>query len=278
MQINRGGGKDGRLFDFGTGDDECFCLSLDKNGKLSLVAKHGGKSQTLTSSVAIASNKWVTVRVEMSGANASISIDGKKVAHGKFEFRPRDVFIGDRPEGNFIACGRDLSGFFQGKMDHFRIYRKVHGDFNALEKVPFPLTRTISKESIEQAKEASAAWEEWKKQREIELKNTLGYDAFTEQIKAVEERKKKTESKEEIAKLDEEIKKLGQQRHQVWWQIFRAIGGNPYASLTGGDGIRAFQENLEYHTTADWDGRTREEVAGKVTPQMKEWLLRVRGY
>ena len=67
-----------------------------------------------------------------SNEPASITVDGKKVAHGKFEFRPRDVFIGDRPEGNFIACARDLRGFFQGKMDHFRIYRKVHGDFNAL--------------------------------------------------------------------------------------------------------------------------------------------------
>jgi len=279
MQINRGGaGKDERLFDFGTGDDECFHLTVDQNGKLALVAKHGGTSHTLTSSDAIAANKWVTVRVEMDGASASITVDGKKVAHGKFEFRPRDVFIGDRPEGNFIACARDLSGFFQGKMDHFRIYRKVHGDFNALGRVPFPLTRSVSKESIEQAKELSAAWEKWRGQKEVELKKTLGYDAYTEKIKAIEEQKKQTESKEEIAKLDAQIKKLSQQRHQVWWQVRRAIGGNPYSGLLGGDGARVFQENLEYHTTADWDGRTREEVAGKVTPEMKEWLLRVRGH
>ena len=280
MRINRSGvGKDERLFDFGTGAEECFYLATaDENGKLVLIAKHGGKSHTLTSSEAVATNKWVTVRVEMDGSNASITIDGKQVANGKFEFSPRDVFIGDRPEGNFIACARNLTGFFQGKMDHFRIYRKVHADFNALGRVPFPLTQSVSKESIEQAKEMSAAWEEWSKEKRIELNRTLGYDAYGEKIKALEDRKKQTESKEEIAKIDAQLKKLGEERHQVWWQVLRAIGGNPFGSLVEGDRIRVFQENLEYHTTADWDGRTREEVAGKVTPEMKEWLLRVRGY
>jgi hypothetical protein len=124
----------------------------------------------------------------------------------------------------------------------------------------------------------SAAWEEWSKEKRIELNRTLGHDAYGEKIKALEDRKKQTESKEEIAKIDAQLKKLGEERHQVWWQVLRAIGGNPFGSLVEGDRIRVFQENLEYHTTADWDDRTREEVAGKVTPEMKEWLLRVRGY
>ena len=101
---------------------------------------------------------------------------------------------------------------------------------------------------------------------------------MTEKIKALEEKKKQTESKAEIAKLDERIKELGKERHQIWWQNLRAIGGNPYSALAGGDRIRIFQQNLKYHTAADWDGRTREEIEGKVTPKMKGWLLRVRGY
>jgi hypothetical protein len=42
--------------------------------------------------------------------------------------------------------------------------------------------------------------------------------------------------------------------------------------------LKDFQQNLVYHTTVDWDDRTREEVSGKVTAKMKEWLTRVRGY
>ena len=38
-----------------------------------------------------------------------------------------------------------------------------------------------------------------------------------------------------------------------------------------------FQKTLGYHSTADWDHRTREEVSGAVPPKMKNWLLRVRG-
>ena len=38
-----------------------------------------------------------------------------------------------------------------------------------------------------------------------------------------------------------------------------------------------FQKTLGYHSTADWDHRTREEVNGAVPPKMKNWLLRVRG-
>jgi hypothetical protein len=39
-----------------------------------------------------------------------------------------------------------------------------------------------------------------------------------------------------------------------------------------------FQKTLGYHSTADWDHRTREEVSGVVPPKMKNWLLRVRGF
>jgi len=278
MRIKSDGGKDQRLFDFGTGEDECFYLATTADGKLTLVAKHGGKTQTLVSSQAVPTAKWTTVRVELDGENASISIDGKQAAKGRFQFRAGDVFIGDRPEGNFIACGRDQSGFFQGKMDHFRIYRKVHEDFASLGRVPFPLLRLITKESVEQAKELSAAWEKWRDQRRLELNKEFGYDDYTEKIAAVEEQKKKTESKEEIEKLNTQIKKLGAERHQIWWKVLRALGGNPYSSLLNGDRVRILQEHMEYHTTVDWDGRTREEIEGKVTPQGKEWLLRVRGY
>jgi len=188
MMIKRSAGGGGRLFDFGTGDDECFRLAIDaNNGKPVLTAKHEGKSYSLTASQSIAVDKWARVRIEMDGKEASIYVDAKKVAKGKFEFRPRDVFIGDRPEGNFIACGRGKKAFFKGRIDHLRIYRKVHDNFDAIGRVPPALTQI------------------------------------------------------------------------------------PDAPKPGA-------KSLRYHTSADWEDRTREEVEGKVPERMKKWLKDVRGY
>jgi len=137
MAIQWSGGKDQRIFDFGTGDEECFYLSMwEKNGKPSLVAVHDGKTHRLTASEDVPAGRWVVVRVEINGSTASIHVDGKPIAKGAFPFRPRDVFLGDEPEGNFIACGRNGGGFFEGRIDHFRIYRKTHEDFYAIGQRP----------------------------------------------------------------------------------------------------------------------------------------------
>jgi len=135
MGINWSGGKDQRIFDFGTGDDECFYLTVsDKSGKWALVAVHGGKTRRLTSPEAVPANQWIVVRVEMTGSDASIYVDGRQIAKGAFPFRPRDVLFGDKAEGNFIACDRNKTGFFKGRIDYFRIYRKTHDDFYAIGK------------------------------------------------------------------------------------------------------------------------------------------------
>ena len=127
------------------------------------------------------------VHVNLSVGNQDnkllIHLDGKQVAGKGFAFGPRAVFIGDRPEGNFIACGRNREAFFKGRMDHFRIYRKVHDDFGA-------------------------------------------------------------------------------------------VGSPPGALIQETD----FHRSLKYHTTADWDHRTQGEREGKVPPEGKVWLKRVRGY
>jgi len=201
--VNRSAGKGGRLFDFGTGDDECFYLTIGpRKGKPVLTAKHEGKSFNVTASQGIPANKWVRVRVEMNGSSASIYIDGKKTIEKDFAFSPRMVFIGDRPEGNFIACGRDKKAFFKGKVDYFRVYRKVHDDFDSLGPPPTALTQI-----------------------------------------------------QEAPKMDKNKKKPARR-----------------------GGVVGFQEKLKYHTSADWEDRTPEEVKGKVPPRMKKWLEDVRGY
>jgi len=180
------GDQPGCLFDFGTGPDECFYLAVGKRGNLTLTANHAGKTLRLGTTQAIPADKWARVRLELDGATAAIYLDGERLVNADFPFRPRSVFIGDRPEGNFIACGRQRSAFFKGRMDHFRIYRTVHEDFDALGPVPYP----------------------------------------------------------------------GRQAAQV----------------------RSFQDTLVWHTSADWDYRTPEEVKGTAPPKMMKWLKRVRGY
>jgi len=196
IMLNRSGGKGERVFDFGTGERECFFLEVaDRKGTLALVARHEGKSHAIKSSEAVPVGKWTRVRVEMNGSTASIHINGTQVAGGQFEFSPRSVFVGDSPDGNFIACRRDRSGFFKGRMDHFRIYRKVHEEFENLGPVPSALT-TLAERPKEGEKDA--VWEA--------------------------------------------------------------------------------QQRLRYHTRADWEDRTKEEIEGKTPQKMKDWLVRVRGY
>ena len=54
-------------------------------------------------------------------------------------------------------------------------------------------------------------------------------------------------------------------------------GRNPYLGKNAAK-LRTFQQSLKYHTTADWDTRTREEIRGAVPEEMKKWLKDVRGY
>ncbi|MDP6544311.1 MAG: DUF6055 domain-containing protein [Phycisphaerae bacterium] len=137
MMVKRSGDTGGRLFDFGTGVNECFYLSIGvRNGKPNLTARHKGKSYSVTASQGIGAGKWARIRLELDGKTASIYVDGKQVARKVFPFAPRDVFIGDCPEGNFIARGRDKGEFFKGQIDHFRIYRKVHKEFDAIGPAP----------------------------------------------------------------------------------------------------------------------------------------------
>ena len=63
-------------------------------------------------------------------------------------------------------------------------------------------------------------------------------------------------------------------------RLFEKVGfsaRNPFSKSDATQQMN-FQKTLGYHSTADWDHRTREEVNGAVPPKMKNWLLRVRGF
>jgi len=399
IMLRRTGNNEARIFDFGTGETECFYLAIEDNGKPVLVAKHQGETRRLAASETVPANKWARVRVEINGSAASIYIDAKQVAKKDFKFNPPAVFPGDATEGNFIACGRNKTGFFHGKMDYLRIYRKVHDVFSTLGEVPLPLTQIISKDSCELAQQLSADWQKRRGEKEAEIRSgkygemqteirqlnerqktflktpklaeledrrrqtyrnrdrlhqgireefdslpetkkagqrlqelrenlkaltaklekshpevskleesvrqtqrsldtarklftterqTRRKDDFanvakeiTAAEKAIEDEKKRIEREKskELGEIASRIEKLQQQSNDLWRETLSKAGlsRNPYGGMADVNRMQ-YQQNLEYHTTADWDERTREEISGKVTPTMKEWLLRVRGY
>jgi len=163
------GHGDGCLFDFGTGEDDCFYLAMvPPGGKPVLTTRHQGKTCRTAASEGIPADRWVRVRVEMDGTTASIHVDGKQVAREACAFRPRMVFSGDRSEGNFIARRRSGDGFFRGRMDHFRIYRKVHDDFDAVPPVPFSLTQL--QEWSEEDQLRCDSWEGRRRAKEAQLR------------------------------------------------------------------------------------------------------------
>ncbi len=223
VMVNRSGGKGGRLFDFGTFDEECFYLSLDGGGKPILTAKHKGKTHALAASAGIPTGKWARVRVEMDGSTASIFIDGKQVAKKGFAFSPRMVFIGDRPEGNFIACGRNKDEFFKGQMDHFRIYRKIHKDFDSLGPAPAPLTQVA--EWSERDQQRHDEWEGQRKAKEAELAAGK-YGELQEEIKKLHQQKGELHKLANQAELDNRVREADKARNELERKIhdeYRAL-------------------------------------------------------
>jgi len=200
MLINRSGDRGGRLFDFGTGEEECFHLSVDgAGGRPTLTARHKGKTYTLAASQGIPIDKWARVRVEMDGRQAAIHIDGKQVAKNAFAFRPRMVFIGDRPEGNFIACSRNKDEFFRGRMDHFRIYRKVHDEFSEIGPPPLPLTRL--QEWSEKDQQRRDEWQGRRNAKEAEI-NAGRYGELQKEIRQLHQQRAELHKVTDTAELE----------------------------------------------------------------------------
>jgi len=270
--VSRSEGKGGRLFDFGTGEEECFYLSINGSGKPILTARHDGKTYTLVASAGIPASKWARVRLEMDGAMASIRIDGKPVAGGKFEFRPRDVFIGDRPEGNFIACARNKSEFFKGQVDHFRIYRKVHNDFDAVGPPPSALTQL--QEWSEKEQKQHNDWQQRRKAKESELRAGK-YGQLQKEIQRL--RRDKSIAAAKRAALTDKLRKAAAVVREDALKSAGLSGRNPYLGKQAAT-LQRFQTSLKYHTTADWDYRTQGEKDGKLPAKTKKWLKEVRGY
>jgi len=242
MLVNRSGGKGGRLFDFGTGDGECFYLAIEaQKGKPTLTVKHKGKSYSVAASKGVPADKWVRVRVEMDGVTASIHIDGKQVARRVFTLRPRMVFIPDRPEGNFIACGRNKDEFFQGKIDHFRIYRKVHKDFNALGPAPSALIQMP--EWSEEDQQLADAWEGRRKAKEAELKAGK-YGQMQKEIRKLEQQRAALRRTTKLKELETRARKAEQAKRALDRKMHEGIRALPGTAETEKE-IKELREKIE---------------------------------
>ncbi len=275
--VNRAAGGGGRLFDFGTGDDECFYLAVDgRNGRPTLGARHDGKRYGLTASEGIPAEEWTRVRVEMDGSSAFIHIDGEEVAGKRFEFRPRDVFPGDRPEGNFIACGRNGDEFFHGRMDHFRIYRKVHDDFDTVGPPPFALTQM--QEWSEEEQELSDEWEGRRKAKEAELK-AGEYGDMQNEIRRLEKHKSALRKTANLDHLEARAREAEKEKRALDRKIhdeFKALPGTVKTEREVKELRRKMDEimkeirrNSEYAKLAE-DIRTCEKQRGEAEKEIRE--------
>jgi len=270
MSIKRSGG--GTLFDFGTGDDECFYLTVDGGGKPTLTAKHGGKTHTLVAAQGLPAGKWSQLRVEMDGSTASIHLDGKQIAKKGFAFSPREVFIGDRAEGNFIASDRSKGKFFGGSMDYFRVYRKVHEDFSSVGAPPEALIQVP--EWSEEDQQRHDDWQKRRRAKEDELRAGKYGELHAQVRKISQEKDTKAVSREAlIGKLRKEAEKL----RETELKAAGLFGRNPYPGKNVADQHK-FHRSLKYHTSADWDYKTQAENLDEIPPDAKKWLRDVRGY
>jgi hypothetical protein len=163
-------------------------------------------------------------------------------------------------------------------MDYFRIYRKVHDDFDSLGPPPFALTQM--QEWSEDDQQRADEWEGRRRAKEAEL-SAGRYGEIQNEIRQLQEEKRiEDASAEERAKRDARIGRLQKEANELRDNALRSahlLGRNPYPGK-GAARLKDFQQRLEYHASADWEDRTPEEVAGTAPPKMKEWLLRVRGY
>jgi predicted Zn-dependent peptidase len=111
--------------------------------------------------------------------------------------------------------------------------------------------------------------------RQAEASLVAAREALDEERKRIEQVKSA-----ELARLATRIEKLQAESRAMRDDALRKahlFGRNPHPGSDAAK-LKDLQHALIYHTTADWDYRTPEEVAGTAPQKMKQWLIRVRGY
>ena len=124
--------------------------------------------------------------------------------------------------------------------------------------------------------------QEFERTEKVRLKAryTKAAETLAAARKAVDDQRKRLDQSAQMTELLSRIDSLKKEKSVLRIKFLKdakLAGRNPYP---GADAAKLwnFQQNMVYHKSADWNDRTKEEVADKVTPRLKEWLLRVRGY
>jgi len=126
------------------------------------------------------------------------------------------------------------------------------------------------------------------RRRQFEERGRSGADYKTAEAeragagKAVDDERKRIrrEPVREVRELAARIEKLRKGSKVLLNNALKAarlFGKNPYPG-GGAAELKRIQQEVIYHTTADWEHRTPEEVEGRAPPKMKRWLEEVRGY
>ncbi|MFC1601050.1 DUF6055 domain-containing protein [Candidatus Sumerlaeota bacterium] len=211
VALKLAGSGERTIFDFGSSADDCFKLSVGPAGAIALVTLVDGKKESLAAS-AVAAGKWTTIRVEIDGKTMAIFNDSKKVASRASTFRPADVFPGGCVKRNFIGATREGKNYFQGTLDHVRIYSVINQDFAKDGIVPEISSRRVDPSFLsrfEQFTELNAqrlkAWEQSAAAKKAPSIDTSRLSTWQQQVAEIRQERKGL-GKARTDELDKEAK------------------------------------------------------------------------
>jgi len=228
VALKLGGGGERTIFDFGSSADNCFKLSVNPSGAVTLVTIVDGRKASMTAP-AMAAGKWTTVRVEIDGKTTAVFYDNKRVASRASTFRPPDVFPGGCVKRNFIAATRDGDNCFQGTMDYVRLYSVIHKDFEKDGIVPEISSRRVDKSFLSRFEEFTKlnalrlkAWQDSPAAKAAPSVDTSRLSTWSQQVGEIRKEREGL-GKERIAGLEDAAKDF-----QNKYEEFRAELGTRF--------------------------------------------------
>ncbi len=121
----KGGAANQNLFYLGDQTRFMRFTPMNGNGLAEFTISDGGELQTLTAP-ALTAGEWSTVRIILSGDNATLKINGETVGTGAITIDPKDVAGDGSIDGGWCGyLGRGYDGnYFKGSVDFFSVYFK----------------------------------------------------------------------------------------------------------------------------------------------------------
>ncbi|NLY11212.1 MAG: hypothetical protein GX020_05965 [Firmicutes bacterium] len=120
MVFNWAGGEaNQRVFDFSSGPESgMYLIPENDEGYLEFTIKSNGKQYQIVGTEALATNKWVTVEVEIMNQKATLIVDNHVVGEVEVGVTPVELL----PVANYIGRSFDGKYFLKGMIDDFKVY------------------------------------------------------------------------------------------------------------------------------------------------------------